>query len=166
MTTASGIEKLPATEQHDFLVRLSRGEKNLSTLLSKRLYELSARERDPEENRHLERRTISSLVKLVEEWHQNKKQEESRKAEIVRQKKLEALAAKKNKVWEEVYTLIEEKKSNAYDQAVDLLNDLHALAEYQGEWLLFNQHIDKIRKNYSNRSALLRRMRNSRLIKE
>ncbi len=38
------IEKLPLAEQHDFLLLLSRGEKNLTARLNKRLQELAYQE--------------------------------------------------------------------------------------------------------------------------
>jgi hypothetical protein len=160
------IDKLSEEEKHEFLFRLSLGERNLSLLLNRRLLELAAKEQPYEEKKSIERRTISFLIKLVEKWRQNKKEEERQKAEIERQKKMEMLATKKNEVWEEIYMLIKEKKPKSYDKAVTLLNELNELAQYQGDLQLFRKQIEKIKNTYSNRSALLRKMRSSRLIEE
>jgi hypothetical protein len=103
---------------------------------------------------------------LKNERHQKKKEEDRKKAELTRKKKLELLAPKTTQVWENVYSLIEEKKSNSYDKAVDFFNDLHKLALYQGDLSTFRRYIEKIQHTYSNRSALLRRIRSSKLKKD
>ena len=66
--------------------------------------------------------------------------------------------------WQEVEALIEEKKATAYASAVALLKDLSDLATSRGEVACFQQRMADIERTYSNRSALLRRMRQSRLI--
>ncbi|MDI6791991.1 MAG: hypothetical protein QME81_03870 [bacterium] len=158
------IEKLPETEQHDFLVRLSRGENNLSILLNRRLHELAAEAQPQRKAVDPERRTISALIEAAEIWRQKKKEENRRKADLARQRKLEALAGKERQVWEEIEVLIEEKKAKSYERAVELLTDLRDLAKYQGDLERFRNRLTEIERTYSNRSALLRRMRQSKLI--
>jgi hypothetical protein len=164
--TEKWIDKLSEEEKHEFLVRLSHGERNLSILFNKRLHGLAVAEQPQKKKVAVKRRTISTLIELAEKLHQKKKEEERKKAELAHQKKLESLANKKNQVWNDIYALIEEKKSNSYDKAVEFLNALHELSQYQGELEIFREHIEKIQRTYSNRSALLRRMRSSRLIEE
>jgi hypothetical protein len=60
--------------------------------------------------------------------------------------------------------LLAEKKANAYDSAVALLGDLRDLATSRRDMTRFQQRIADIERTYSNRSALLRRMRQSRFI--
>jgi len=90
------IEKLPATEQHDFLVRLSRGEKNLSVLLNKRLQKLANEAKPQKKSVKTFSRTISALIEASEVWYQKQKVAEQRQAELERQRELEALAARKS----------------------------------------------------------------------
>jgi len=158
------IAQLPATEQHDFLVRLSRGEPNLSLLLRRRLQELATETQPHEAEAAAGRRTIAALRQAATVWRQRKQAAERRQAELARQRHLQALAAREPQVWQEVEALIEEKKSNAYDSAVRLLRDLRDLAASRGEVAGFEQRMVDIERTYSSRSALLRRMRESRLL--
>jgi hypothetical protein len=158
------ITQLPATEQHDFLVRLSRGEPNVSLLLRRRLQELATGTQPHEQAAETERRTIAALRQAATVWRQQQQAAERRQAELTRQRQLEALAAREPQVWQEVEACIEEKKSNAYDRAVALLRDLRDLATSRGDVAGFEQRMADIEHTYSNRSALLRRMRESRLI--
>ena len=69
-------------------------------------------------------------------------------------------------LWEDVIALIEEKKAKPYAQAVALLVDLHALAEHFGHVDHFNVRFRAILNKYSNRSALLRRLREVGLVEK
>jgi hypothetical protein len=158
------ITKLPVAEQHNFLVRLSRGEPNLSLLLRRRLQELATGAQPHEAEAATGRRTIAALLEAATAWRQQKQAAERRQAELTRQRYLQTLAAREPQAWQEVETLIEEKKSNAYDSAVALLRDLRDLATSRGEMAGFEQRMAGIEHTYSSRSALLRRMRESRLI--
>lgn len=159
------IEKLHLAEQHDYLTRLSRGEKNLSALLNKRLQELAYQESKPQKDaNNINRRTISALIESSKVWQDNKKKKAQRKAKLARQREIEALAPKKNMIWDKIETLIEEKKATAYKNAIDHLKDLRDLAEYQGELKRFTSRLTDIKKAYSNRPALIRRMRDAKLI--
>ena len=158
------IDKLPATEQHDFLVRLSQGEKNLSVLLNKRLQKLANKAKPQKKSIKTDGRTISALIKASEDWSQKQKAATERKAAQNRQRELKALATRTNEVWKEIDILIEEKKANSYQNAVKLLQDLHDLAQYQGELESFRKRLAEIKKTYSTRSALLRRLREAKLI--
>jgi len=57
------IDKLPAPEQRDYMLRLSNGEANLSALLNRRLLELTNLKSQTRYNENIRRRTISNLIK-------------------------------------------------------------------------------------------------------
>jgi hypothetical protein len=158
------ITQLPAAEQYDFLVRLNRGEPNLSLLLRRRLQELATGTLPHEQEAETERRTIAALREAAVVWRQQKQAAAQRHAALTRQRHLEALAVREPQAWQEVEALIEEKKATAYASAVALLEDLSDLATSRGEAACFQQRMADIERTYSNRSALLRRMRQSRLI--
>ncbi len=158
------IAKLPAAEQHDFLVRLSRGEPNLSVLLRRRLQELATETQPHDREAETGHRTIAALRETATVWRQQKQAAEQRQAALARRRHLEALAARESQVWQEIEALLEEKKANAYDSAVALLGDLRDLATSRGDMAGFQQRMADIERTYSNRSALLRRMRQSKLI--
>jgi len=154
------IKKLPATEQHDFLAR--QGEKNL--ILNKRLQKLANEAKPQQKSLKTERRTILALIETSEDWSHKQKAAAERKAAQKRQRELEALATRTSEIWQEVEILIEEKKAKSYQSAVGLLQDLHDLAEYQGELDKFRQRLVEIKQTYSTRTALLRRLREAKLI--
>ena len=158
------IAQLPAAEQHDFLIRLSRGEPNVSLLLRRRLQELATGTQPHDAEAGTGRRTIAALREAATVWRQQKQAAEQRRAALARQRHLEALAAREPQAWQEVESLIEEKKANAYDSAVALLADLRDLATSRGEMAGFEERMADIERTYSSRSALLRRMRESRLL--
>src|SRR6185503_8263277 len=108
------IAKLPAAEQHDFLVRLSRGEANLSILLRRRLQELATGKQPHEREAETGRRTIAALREAATVWQQQQQAAEQRQAELARQRHLETLAARVPQVWQEIEALLEEKKASAY----------------------------------------------------
>jgi uncharacterized Zn finger protein len=140
-------------------------ESNLSLLLNRRLLELAGKthpQQSPIEN--TQRRTIGCLTESAEILRENRAEDERRKAEIARQAELEVLASKKQQVWKEVDKLIEEKKVSSYGQAVELLKNLHDLAEYKGDLEEFQDHLARIKKNHSNRPALLRLLSEAGLI--
>ena len=158
------IEQLPLAEQHDYLIRLSRGEKNLSALLNKRIQEFSCQESQHQEDENINRRTISALIESSKIWQDNKKKEELQETKLARQRELERFAPKKNMIWDKIERLIEEKKATAYKNAIDHLKDLRDLAEYQGKLKKFSDRLANIKQTYSNRPALIRRMREAKLI--
>jgi len=158
------ITKLSKKEQQDFLYRLSLEERNLSVILNKRLHALKEQEEGCEEEKIIKRRSISLLINLTKNLDDKKQKKELEKIEFKRQNKLNDLAARKDKVWKEIYILIAERNTLSYDKAVKLLMNLHELAEYKNELLLFKESIDKITNTYSNRPALLRIMRSFKLI--
>ena len=158
------ITQLPAAEQHDFLVRLSRGEANLSLLLRRRLQELATETQPHEREAETGRRTIAALREAATVWRQQQQAAEQRQTELARRRRLETLAAREPQVWQEIAALLEEKKASAYDSAVSLLQDLRDLSTSRGDMADFQQRLADIERTYSNRSALLRRMRQSRLI--
>ena len=158
------IAKLPEAERHDFLVRLSRGEKNMSILLNRRLQQLATAAQPRTSDAVLERRSISALLETAEGWRQQKKAREQRQATLAQQRKLEALVPREPEVWEEVESLVAEKKATSYDRAVGLLKDLRDLAHYRQDIESFRTRIVAMAHTYANRSALLRRLQDSQLI--
>jgi molybdopterin converting factor small subunit len=151
------IPNLSDREKNDFLVRLLKGESHLGLQLVSRLRELSGK-KEVGVNNDTSKRTLSELLKLAEgetTQRQEKEQEVLRQAKI---QKLEALAKKKDKVWDSVFELITLKQSKPYDQAIAHLVDLRDLAEYQGKLEEFQANIKQMQTDYSNRPGLISRL--------
>jgi seryl-tRNA(Sec) selenium transferase len=109
-------------------------------------------------------RTLSAVRAAAETWHHKKKEQQRRTAERAQRRKVEALAGKESQLWQQVTTLIEDKKASSYERAVALLGDLRDLARYQDKLDSYTQRVVEIEQTYTSRSALLRRMRQAKLI--
>jgi len=158
------IDDIPEEKKYEFLVRLSRGEQNLSTIFNRYVYDYTTPNQPQKTEDKTERRDISSLIFLAEVWHKKEKEKRDKQQEIARKKRLELLAKNRDRVWKKIYKLIDEVNGTAYDKAVEQLKELRELSEYQGEEVLFKQKVEEIKSNYSRRQALLRRMRGVGLI--
>ncbi len=76
---------------------------------------------------------------------------------------MESLAARETQIWQEISDLLEQKTGSAYEQAVQHLADLRGLAQHQGEQAAFQARLNKIYRDYHNRSALIRRLHQAKL---
>jgi hypothetical protein len=158
------IDDIPEEKKYEFLVRLSRGEQNLSAIFNRYVYDSSTPNQPQKVEDKTERRTISTLISLAEAWHKKEKEKRYKQQEIAKKKSLELLAKNKDRVWEKIYKLIDEVNGTAYDRAVERLKELRELSKYQDEEVLFKQKVDEIKSNYPRRQALLRRMSSAGLI--
>ena len=148
------IEKLDRSEVDTFLLRLAKGEANLSFELSKKLSAMI--EVTPDKNP--ERRTISQLLKSGAEEEKKTEQRREKADEALRIRELEALAKREMAAWEDVEAFIQKGTSSSYDEAVQLLLKLQDLADYQKQQIKFLTRVQKIHTQYSNRSSLKRRL--------
>ncbi|MUG98190.1 hypothetical protein F7734_40135 [Scytonema sp. UIC 10036] len=151
------IPSLSEEEKNEFLVRVLKSDSYLGRQLAYRLRELSEK---PEVtiNNDTPKRTLSELLKLTEEQTQQRQEKAQEAARQEQVQKLEALAKRKDKVWEQVFELIALKQTKPYDQAVAYLIELRALAEYQGDLEEFQASIQQIQKDYSKRPGLISRL--------
>jgi hypothetical protein len=151
------IPNLSNEEKNDFLIRLLKGESHLSGQFACRLRELSGK-KEVNLNTNTPKRTLSELLKLAEGETEQRQKQEQEIAHQAKVEKLEALAKKEQKVWNQVFDLIALKQSKPYDQAVAFLLDLRDLAEYQGKLEEFKLAVKQMKKDYSNRPGLISRL--------
>ncbi len=69
------------------------------------------------------------------------------------------MAPKAAQTWDRVLDLIQMKQAYAYDEATKLLRDLRDLAKHQGQLPAFTQRLERLKTDYSNRPALMKRLR-------
>ncbi len=155
----SALSQLPARVRDSFLLRLARGEPQLSAALNWRLREISFLP----EVAVPPRRTVGWLLKEAEARRERDRQRRAAEAEARRIWELEALAKREDEVWADVESLIERMQARPYDEAVNQMVRLRDLAEYQGEEEAFQCRIDQICERYSRRPGLLGRMRDASL---
>ncbi|GAA6615834.1 hypothetical protein [Scytonema sp. NUACC26] len=151
------IPSLSEEEKNDFLVRVLNSDSYLGRQLVYRLRELSGK-LEISINSDAPRRTLSELLKLQEMSTQQRQEKAQEVARQERVQKLEALAKRKDRVWEQVFELIALKQTKPYDQAVAYLIELRDLAEYQGNLEEFQASIQQIQRDYSKRPGLISRL--------
>ena len=71
---------------------------------------------------------------------------------------LDALALHEDATWQQVDALIEARKPAEYDQAVRLLEDLHALGTRNGAVAAFDQRVRHLRERNVRKVGLLARL--------
>jgi hypothetical protein len=150
----NAIASLSRSECDRWLLKLAKGQTNLSAKLNKKLSE-SIEKKAPIQSG---KRTIQELFDLAEEEKERVEKAEKEAAQTQRIKDLQALAPREAQVWEEVDNLLLKAQSNTYDQAVKLLVQLQDLARYREDYLPFQQRLKAIRTKYSRRTGLLERL--------
>jgi hypothetical protein len=153
------LPRLTETERHEFLLKLVRQEPYVDRQLIHRLKELAGATSGPAPADEQEGRHFSQLLALSEEMKATRQQRETEAAQRKRRQELETLAPKVEPTWDRVLYLIGRKQAYAYDEATQLLRDLRDLAKLQGQLSVFRQRFERLKDDYSNRPALMRRLR-------
>ena len=103
------------------------------------------------------------MARAERRWEEAERRR-TEEAERKRIAELEALAKREAEAWQEVDALIERKTGSAYEDAVQSLRRLRDLAEYKERTMDFQRRLCELRRQYSRRSALMRRLREAGLI--
>ena len=150
----NAIASLSRSDCDRWLLKLAKGQTNLSAKLNQKLSE-SIEKKTPIQSG---KRTIQELFDLAEEEKERLEKVEKEAAQAQRVKALQALAPREAQVWEEVDNLLIKAQSNAYDQAVKLLVQLQNLARYKEDYRSFHERLQDIRTRYSRRTGLIERL--------
>ena len=153
------IAQLSLSEGEAFLLRLAKGEPNLSAKFKQKLSKLIATSPTFSQPRP----TILQLLDAATQENERAEKRQKQETEAKRIQELQALAQREAQVWEEVESLIQRFQSKPYDEAVRLLVKLRDLAEYQNQFPTFQQRLNQIYEQYSTRSGLKRRLREAGL---
>jgi len=156
------LPQLTEVERQQFLLKLVRREPHVDLQLINRLKELAAADLPLPPSPAPGQRRFSDLMAIAADEQTKRQQKEQAAAQKKRIKALEALAPKAEKTWDRVLDLIQVKQAYAYDEATKLLKDLRDLAEHQGQLPAFSQRLERLKTDYSNRPALMKRLRSIR----
>lgn len=163
---ARWVQKLPAADKNDYLVRFlaEEGDLHLRAEMSRRFREASAPSAS-QTTPKTDRRTIAQLLAARDAVIEKRQQKATRQqARLDRQKTqsraryLDNLALREPSTWQEVESLIESRQQSSYDQAVSLLVDLRELANRSGRSDEFEAQARDLRKQHAQKSSLIRRL--------
>lgn len=153
------LPQLSEAERQNFLLKLVRREPHVDLQLINRLKELAGANPSMPPAPEQDRRRFSELVAIADDLAAKRQQKEQAAAKKKRIKELEALAPRAAQTWDRVLDLIQVKQAYAYDEATKLLRDLRDLAKYQGQLPAFSLRFERLKADYSNRPALMKRLR-------
>lgn len=154
------IKKLDRSEVDTFLLRLLKGESNLSIELRNKLSAMI----EVKQEQNPGKRTIRELLASAEKEEKKEEYKIEQKAKAARIKELEAFAKRETAAWEDIDALIQKGTSSSYDEVVLLLLKLQDLAEYQNQTVKFFTLVQQLHNKYSSRSALKRRLLKANLL--
>lgn len=153
------IAKLTRAEMESHLADIVRGESGALSALKKRLAQNfpSAQESKPT-------RTLAELLQTREKIKKQQQAKAWKETERTRIQKLEALSQHQEEAWAQIESLCLEKRARTYDQAAQLLSDLHELGEYKNQGQQFQKHLALILEQYGKSAAFKERLRRIGLI--
>ncbi|MCC3430952.1 MAG: hypothetical protein JGK08_13215 [Microcoleus sp. PH2017_04_SCI_O_A] len=154
------IKKLNRSEVDTFLLRLLKGESNLSIELSKKLSGMI----EVRQEKNPGKRTIRQLLASAEKEEKKEEERRGQEAKAARIRDLEALAKRETAAWEDIDALIQKGTSSSYDEVVLLLLKLQDLADYQKQTVKFFTRVQQLHNKYSSRSGLKRRLLKANLL--
>jgi hypothetical protein len=167
------VAELPVDEKDSMLVRLIQGEGvPLAGELLRRFRKDQARRQIRTRQDDGVGETRRTAGDLLEAWHQLREErrrqaaeraarEQARRAReqaAARERHLDALAGREEKLWLQVETAIQTNQPKQYDHAVDLLKDLRDLAERTGSVKDVSQRIRDPRERHRSKPSLMKRL--------
>jgi len=156
------VPLLPEDERNSLLARAARGEPIGAELL-RRLREVGGAQRPAASG--AARRPFSAIMAAVEDVRKERTAREQREAERARLAKLDALAKREEQVWAALPGLLARRIASSYDEAVAHMVDLRDLAVHRKQRAAFDARLSDLLAPYATSAALLRRLREKKLVK-
>jgi hypothetical protein len=167
------LASVPAAEKDALLLQLMEGEGGHLGIQLLRRYQQERAERTKASRRgpaeEAPRRSVGELLdaarRAAEEAERRRREDKARKdaaaarkAAELRERHLQALAPRAEKLWGEVEKLIATKHPNKYDEAVTLLGDLYELAERGGKENEATGRIRALRERHAAKRTFIQRL--------
>jgi hypothetical protein len=157
------IESLSESEKNDFLKRLLQSEPQLSAKLKNRLKKVPSHDKGINKGK---RRTIEEMAQAVRKLKEQKNEKKKKELEQRELAKLGQTEKDESYLWNQSEFLIKQKNTKAYDEAIQILKELKALAKHKKQYSTFCEKIEEIRLRYTRLSGLIVRIDNARLIEK
>lgn len=159
------IEHLPIAEKDALLERTARGD---GALVRGELLRRIRQAPNPPTAGEA-RRSVAELIdaaaarrgereRLAAKRRATERANREREAAFAFERRLEALQGKEETVWQQVHALIEARKPEHYDQAIQLLRDLRALGRRNGCSDAFDHRVQQLRGRHLKKVSLLQRL--------
>jgi hypothetical protein len=158
------IKDLPVSEKDKFLHRVAQGHGTQVQMELQRRFR--GEPRTTSDTRP--RRTVAELLDTAAEArHQRQRRTQAARAaqearrererELAREKRLDVLARNPEPLWAQTEALIDTRKPDDYDVAVELLKDLQVLAQRAGRAEEFARRFGLLRQQHHRKPSLLAR---------
>lgn len=154
------VAQLAREECDGFLGRIAQGDATVGMELKKRLFSLMPRQPAVPEVCC----PIGELLKraaVIESAHRKREEEEAREKHA---EEMSALASRETETWQHVESLVEIKKTNAYDEAVQLLAKLAQLAEFRGTTDDYRRRLGDLCERHRRLTSFNRRVQQAKLL--
>jgi len=164
---ADWVTALPASEKDKFLTMVAEGEgAQVEALLVRRF----RRESRPADTTAASAgRSAGELLAAAEARRDAREQAEARAREEARARRaaeqaaayerhLENLAGRKQETWQQIAELTMFSKPKEYDQATQLLRDLHVIAQREDDITAFTARVRELRTRCAKRPSLMERL--------
>ena len=166
------LDQVSEADARGLLLRVLRGEpREVQRELHRRYNQFLRENYSTELQAQSSQRTVRMLLDLVEDVRQKRLEREAaelarEQAEQERQRRayLTQLAQRFPETWEQIEALAQQQTASAYDQAHDLLVDLSDAYAQTGRADEFSDHLTRFVEKNARRQALMRRLKESKLI--
>jgi hypothetical protein len=150
------------TQKNQWLLELLGEDGATARLLILRQFR---REQQPPAGKPAKRRSVGQLLQLVAQEEEKRKQreaaaraaEQKRKAQQ-RARYLDGLVGREKGLWLEAETQIAMKSRSGYERAVEILKDLHDLAEKLGQMTAFQSQLFELTQRHTGKRVFLERL--------
>ncbi len=151
------LNKLPAQRMREILSDLLSGDtESVARSLKKELTSLAPKQaKKPTTHELVPFKEIEKLAADLKEARENKAREEEQRSKDVY---LKSLAQYEAKIWRLAESLIREKKTKAYDQAVEFFCGLRELYEHRSKTDLFVEKVTEFIEAFPTLGGMRRRM--------
>ncbi len=156
------IEKLDARERDDLLVSLLESDdRHRLTELRRRIARAVLPEREGENQGS---RRVWDLLVRAEQRRRAREPKRGRRGAGSESPFLAILQDSAPELWDEIELLVERGGPQSYERVVQMLRDLHTLAELEGTEAEFAEELEDFVTTYRSKSSLLSRLRAAGLV--
>ena len=160
----AGIDIMSEDEKRDYLLRLIDNEELLSLKLKKRIEALSDYKAVAIDSK--KRRSIGEIAARIKKIKKEANLQKQKLQDEQRLKRLTELELHEAEYWSTVDSLVSQKKTNAYNEAIALLMNLKELAVHKNRFDEYCTKIEALKNENSRLSGFIERIANANLIQK